>query len=255
MLWYKSWLETRWRFLIGLALLICSTAGVILIHPRLMALMPMADTIDPVGELGQRIKESVDLSRTYRGYVWSQLFRQNLTQMGTLFAILLGTGGLFSYSSGGAALFTLSLPASRNRVVGVRAAAGLAEWLVLAFVPSLLIPMLSPAVGEAYGVGDVLAHSLCLFVGGSVFFSLAFLLSTVFPDLWRPMLMACAVAVVLAIAGQAFREISRYGVFGVMSGEDYFRTGALPWLGLVVSVAATTVMLYASALNVARQDF
>jgi len=40
-----------------------------------------------------------------------------------------------------------------------------------------------------------------------------------------------------------------------MSGEDYFRTGALPWLGLVVSVAATTVMLYASALNVARQDF
>jgi len=73
--------------------------------------------------------------------------------------------------------------------------------------------------------------------------------------LWRPLLMACAVAVVLAIAGQAFREISRYGVFGVMSGEDYFRTGALPWLGLVVSVAATTVMLYASALNVARQDF
>jgi hypothetical protein len=255
MLWYKSWLETRWRFLIGLALLVCSTAGVILIHPKLMALVPMAATIDSGGEIGRRIKESVDLSRTYRGYVWSQLFRQDLTRMGTLFAILLGTGGLFSYSSGGAALFTLSLPVSRNRVVGVRAAAGLAEWLVLAFVPSLLIPVVSPAVGEAYGVGDALAQSACLFVGGSVFFGLAFLLSTVFTDLWRPLLLACAVAVVMAIGGQAFRDVSRYGVFGVMSGEVYFRTGALPWLGLLVSAAATTVMLYASALNVARQDF
>lgn len=255
MLWYKSWLETRWRFLIGLALLMCSAAGVILIHPRLMALMPMADTIDPAGELGRRVKESVDLSRTYRGYVWSQLFGQNLTQMGTLFAILLGTGGLFSHSSGGAALFTLSLPVSRNRVVGVRAAAGLGEWLVLAFVPSLLIPLLSPAVGETYGVGDALAHGVCLFVGGAVFFSLAFLLSTVFTDLWRPLLMACAVAVVLATVGQAFRDVSRYGVFGVMSGEVYFRTGAFPWLGLLASTGATTAMLYASALNVARQDY
>jgi hypothetical protein len=255
MLWYKSWLETRWRFLIGLALLMCSTVSVILIHPQLMALVPMAGTIDPGGEIGRQIKESVDLSRTYRGYIWAQLFRQNLAQMGTLFAILLGTGGLFSHSSGGAALFTLSLPVSRNRVVGVRAAAGLGEWLVLAFVPSLLIPVLSPAVGEAYGVGDALAHGACLFVGGSAFFGLAFLLSTVFTDLWRPLLTACAVAVVLATVGQAFRDVSRYGVFGVMSGEVYFRTGALPWLGLLVGAAVTMALLYASALNVARQDY
>lgn len=255
MLWYKSWLETRWRFLIGLALLMCSAASVVFIHPRLMALMPMADTIDSGGELGRRIKESVDLSRVYRGYVWSQLFRQNLTQMGTLFAILLGTGGLFSHSSGEAALFTLSLPVSRDRVLGVRAATGLAEWFALALVPSLLIPLLSPAVGEAYGVGDALAHSVCLFVGGSVFFSLAFLLSTVFGDLWRPLLVACGVAVLLALGGQAFRDVARYGVFGVMTGEAYFRTGGLPWPGLLASIAAAAAMLYGAAINTARRDF
>ena len=109
---------------------------------------------------------------------------------------------------------------------------------MLAFVPPLLIPLLSPAVGEAYGVGDALAHGACLFVGGSAFFGLAFLLSTVFTDLWRPLLAACAVAVVLATVGQAFRDVSRYGVFGVMSGEVYFRTGALPWLGLLVGFPA-----------------
>ena len=52
--------------------------------------------------------------------------------MWTLFAVLLGTGGLLSQASGGGALFTLSLPVSRNRLLGVRAATGLAELLVLA---------------------------------------------------------------------------------------------------------------------------
>ena len=138
MLWYKSWLETRWRFLIGLALLMLLR----LRHrarriPKCMKLLPLAPRVDLSGELGRRIAEAVELSRSYRGYVWSQWFRQNMPQMWTLFAVLLGTGGLLSQASGGGALFTLSLPVSRNRLLGVRAATGLAELLVLALVPSL----------------------------------------------------------------------------------------------------------------------
>src|SRR5205814_9824753 len=120
------------------------------------------------GEIGRRVREAADLARTYRGYVWSTWFRQNLAQMTTLFAVLLGTGGLLSQP-----LFTLSLPVSRTRVLGARAAAGLAELFVLVFVPSLVIPLLSPAVDESYGIGSTLVHGVCLFVVGSVFFSLA----------------------------------------------------------------------------------
>ena len=29
MLWYKAWLETRWRFLIGLAVLVCSAVAAV----------------------------------------------------------------------------------------------------------------------------------------------------------------------------------------------------------------------------------
>ena len=85
-----------------------------------------------------------------------------MTQMLSLFAVLLGTGGLLSQASGGGALFTLSLPVSRKRLLGVRAATGLAELLALAFVPPLLLPLLSPAVGQSYGIGDALVHGACL---------------------------------------------------------------------------------------------
>ena len=251
MLWYKSWLETRWRFLIGLVLLMCSAAGVVFTFPRVQELLPLAPAADVGGELGRRIREAVEMSREYRGYVWSQGFRQNFAQMGTLFAVLLGTGGLIS---GGAALFTLSLPVSRRRLLGTRAAAGLGEWLVLAFVPALLIPLLSPAIGESFSVAAALVHGACLFVGGAVFFSLAILLSTVFGDVWRPLLIALTVAVVLA-GLEAFGDLSDVGVYSVMSGDAYFRTGALPWAGLFVSAAASAGMLYAASATIANRDF
>jgi ABC-type transport system involved in multi-copper enzyme maturation permease subunit len=162
---------------------------------------------------------------------------------------------MLSESSGRGVLFTLSLPASRNRLFGVRAAAGLAELLVLAFVPSLLIPLLSPAVGETYGVGNALIHSACLFIAGAVFFSLAFLFSTMFDDLWRPLLLALAAAGALWLFELALRDLAPYSIFRVMSAEVYFRTGQLPWLGLLACAIASAAMLYGAAINMAHQDF
>jgi hypothetical protein len=251
MLWYKSWLETRWRFLIGLALLMCSAAALVFTYPRVRDLLPLAPPIEVGGELGRRIQEAMDLARDYRGYVWSQGFQQNLANMGTLFAVLLGTGGLMS---GGAAVFTLSLPVSRRRLLGTRVAAGLAEWFVLAFVPALLIPLLSPAVGETYSVAAALVHGVCLCVAGTVFFSLAILLSTVFGDVWRPLLIALAIAVALGTV-EAFADLSRFGIYSVMSGGSYFRTGALPWAGLFVSAGVAAALLYGAAANIASRDF
>jgi hypothetical protein len=255
MLWYKSWLETRWRFLIGLALLMISAAGAVIAYPRVVKLLPLANTVDLGGEIGRRIKEIAELARSYRGYVWSQWLRQNMTNMLTLFALLLGAGGLLAQASRGGALFTLSLPVSRNRVLGVRAATGLGELLVLAFVPLLLLPALSPAVGETYGIGDALVHGACSFVAGAVVFSLTFLLSTVFSDVWRPVLIAGSAAGLVGLCEPFFPDLARYSLFGIMDGEVYFRGGGLPWAGLLASAAVSAVMLYAAGRNVARQDF
>lgn len=255
MLWYKSWLETRWRFLIGLALLMMSAAGSVLAYPHLVKLLAAVPIPDLGGAIGRQIREGAELARDYRGYVWSQWFRQNMAQMWGLFAILLGTGGLLSQASGGGALFTLSLPASRNRLLGVRVATGLAELLVLAIVPALVLPVLSPAIGQTYGVGDALIHGTCMFVAGAVFFSLAFLLSTVFSDVWRPALIVICVATVLRLCEELFRDQSAFSLFRVMNGEDYFRGSGLPWLGLLASAAVSVALLYTATRNIARQDF
>jgi len=254
MLWYKFWLDTRWRFLIGLVLLAGSAFSIALAYPRVMQLLPLVPAADTGGEIGRRIREVALLSREYRGYVWAQWFRQQPTQLGTLFAVLLGTGGLES-PSGGGALFTLSLPVSRERLVAVRAAAGLVELLTIALVSSLVFPMVSPAVGQSYGVGSALVHGLCWFAAGSVFFSIALLFSTVFSDVWRPLLLACTVAIALAMSEFVFRDLAPYSLFRVMSAESYFRTGSLPWAGLAASAAISAGVLYGAARTFARRDF
>jgi len=256
MLWYKSFLETRSRFLIGLCILLMSVFGTVYAYPRVERLLPIvpAAAMAGGGLVAERIKDIAVLSSTYRGYIWAQALRQNVTQMFSLFAVLLGAGGLATQGTRGA-LFTLSLPVSRNQLLGVRTATGLAELAALAFVPLLLLPVMSPGVGQHYGLGDALVHGLCFFIAGAVLFSAACLLSTVFHDQWRPILIVCLFAALLGIAEPFFGELSRYSLFGTMDGEIYFRGGGVPWLELLASAAVSAALLAAASRNLARQDF
>lgn len=256
MLWHKSWLETRWRFAIGLALLICAAAAVVLVYPRMKELIPrVVPPADARGELARQIREAAELASDYRGYVWSQWFAKQATQMVTLFAVLLGTGGLVAQTARGGGLFTLSLPVSRERLFAARAGTGLAELAVLAVVPALVIVALSPSVGEHYPLGDALVHAGCGFVAAGVWFAVASLLSTAFADVWRPLGLALFAAIALGLSEQVVPAVSRFSVFPVMSAERYFRGDGVPWLGLAAAAAATLAMLYGAARNLARQDF
>jgi hypothetical protein len=79
MLWYKAFLDTRGRFLIGLALLPCAGIFMVLAYPRVIALLPSVSGIDTSGAIGRQIGDAIELARDYRGYVWSQWFQRTPT--------------------------------------------------------------------------------------------------------------------------------------------------------------------------------
>ena len=254
MLLYKSWRETRWRFLIGLPLLICSAGLVVMAWPKVLQLLPLASSLDMGGEIGRRVQEAVEAQRSFRGFIWSQVFSKTLTNMVTLFAVLLGIGGLLSPASRSAS-FTLSLPATRNRIVGIRAATGLAELLTLTLLPALVVIGVSPAVGESYSLPDALVHGLCLFAAGAVFFGLASLLSTIFTDFWRPLVISLGIAMAIGTLEMLFGGRMGYGIFRTMSGETWFRSHQFPWPGFLACLAASAGLIWCAAINTARRDF
>jgi ABC-type transport system involved in multi-copper enzyme maturation permease subunit len=256
MLWQKAWLETRWRFISALVILTLLAGGNVFEYLATSRLLPQLDATaipsDSSGVIGAAIRDAIELQKDFRGFTWYRTFRDNLTNTGVFFAILLGCGGLLSESSKGSALLTLSLPVTRRRLFGVRTLTGLAQCLAIAIVPPLTIPLMAPAIGQQFSVVDALAHGLCLFVVGALFFGLASYLSTLFGDIWRPLLVSLVIACVIAVASFAVPPIN---VFSVMNGESYFRNGSLPWTGLLTSAVLAMALLYSAAETLERQDF
>jgi ABC-2 type transport system permease protein len=257
MLWHKAWLETRSRFITALIVLTMMSGSNVYDYLATKTLLPRlnATTETPAAEasgLSEMLREAIDLQKDFRGFIWYQAFRQNLTQMGVFFAVLLGCGGLLHESAKGSALFTLSLPVTRRQLLGARIGNGLAQWLAIAMVPPLAIPILAPAIGQHFSVVDALAHGLCIFFVGAIFFSLASFLSTMFTDIWRPLLIAIGIACAVALASVAVPQLA---IFSVMNGESYFRNGSLPWAGFVTSAVIATALLYGAAETLERRDF
>ena len=257
MLWQKAWLETRWRFVSAIVILTILAGGSVFDYLATQRLLPQLEstTASPVAEssgLAAAIREAIELQKDFRGFIWYRTFRDNLSNMGVFFAILLGCGGLVSESSKGSALFTLSLPVTRKQLLGARTGVGLAELLAISMVPPLTIPILAPSIGQQFSIVDAFAHGICIFVVAAVFFSLASFLSTLFADIWRPMLIAVGIACLAAVASFVVPQLA---IFSVMSGESYFKTGSLPWAGFLTSAAIATALLYSAAETLERRDF
>jgi len=125
--------------------------------------------------------------------------------------------------------------------------------LALAFVPSLLISLLAPVVGESYSVTDALVHGALLFVLGSVFLAVAMLASAIVDDFGRAIVITA-----VAAFGIGYAELllpRGHGLFHALTGGAYFRAGALPWPELVLGVALTGALIYGAVAHLARRDF
>src|SRR2546429_4472573 len=134
MLWYKAWRESQTRFLLSVVTIAGLCAAFVVFHVVFHS-------------QGAGIS---DRPLTYMEYIWRIVYKGYLRELFVMLALLLGIGGLLRERDHGTAGFTLALPVSRLYVAAARAAVGLLEVAALSLVPALVIPALSPLVGQFY---------------------------------------------------------------------------------------------------------
>jgi hypothetical protein len=90
-----------------------------------------------------------------------------------------------------------------------------------------------------------------------VFISFTFLLTAIFNSQLKVMVVGIAIALGLffPFMGHSVEEFSWWHIYHVMSGETYFRSGQIPWLGLLASLAVSALMMFAAVRIYERRDF
>jgi len=244
MLAYKAWLETRWRFLAALTLLIAITVYTVL----------RANSIIHDREVFRH--EHI----LYAQYIWIILYKGYLQTLWLLSAVMLSLGGIWREQATGVAGFTISLPVSRRRLVLVRTAIGVLEVTTLAFAPSIIIWALSPITGNSYPLAEAISHSILYVGGGLIFYGLGVLLSYLMQGEFSVPTSAFGLCLVLYILFQVFR-FETYNPYDLMSGKHYLNPntfllrGQLPWLPLVVFVLGTLTTIFVSVKVADARDF
>lgn len=257
MLWpllTKTWLETRSRFLIGVLAVAGLTLALVLsqdlLRTRLSGRAPAA-----VG--------AAFAALTYADYIHRFLYTGAVQPLGQLIALVLAMGGLQRERETGTTALTLALPVSRRELMGMRAAVGIAEVSVLALVPGVLIPAMSPLVGESYPVSQALGFAVLWIAAHTTIFSAALLVSTIVPSqmtallvTWLLLLAHSAIALLPAL--QPFRLNLGWIATGV--GMPYLNPTTslligLPWDRLLVMGLLSFGLITAASRVTEHQDY
>src|SRR5690242_2693891 len=152
LLW-KSWCESRTRFLILFIALIFIVTYIMLTGPSFIK-----------GYAKLHPDEPMDFNE----YVWQALFNYYFQGLWILCAIVLGLGGLLREYDLGVSMFTLSLPVSRNNLLKTRFLLGVTQAVLLGIVPSLLLPLFSLWYGYHYPLSDALIFGFLMTTAGMI---------------------------------------------------------------------------------------
>jgi len=261
MLWYKSWLETRTRFFIGIALVAAACAFFVFGNPMIVAQWKSDQILHPEYYDPPWLMQAIE---DYSFFLWHFLSAAFLQQIWVLFALLLSFGGIAREATQGAAGFSLSFPVSRRRMIAIRSAVGAAELVVLAFTSVLLIPLFSVLIGKSYSMQQAALHCGLLCVAGMVTYMLGIFLSTAIRGEYTPVLVGISSAALLYFFIQPYadgsapepRLIRCINLPGVLAGPPEISSlAAIPWMGLMASMILATALFWAALALTDKRDF
>ena len=245
MLWFKAWRESRVRFLLSAVALAVICASFVFFR------------VDASSGIG-------DEPLSYAVYIWRNTYKGYLRELFMILTILLGLGGLAPERDHRTVGFTLALPVSRWRLLVTRVLVGFAEVILLATVPAVVLPILSPLVGQAYPSAQAWSFTILWATVGSLIFAMSVLASVVLGgEFTAPIAALLGLVSYSFLADRPLVERHLVDIHDVMSGTNmaYFTepagvlTGPLPWSTLFAVLLTTAALIVIGAAITNRRDF
>ena len=232
MLFYKAWLESRTRFLLGLLTLTGLSAVFVFFNNDVRTIV-------------------TDHEVSYVEYIWKGIFKGHLRDIYVILTLLMGLGGLDRERSYGTAAYTLALPVSRWRLIAARGIAGMIETAVLAFLPASMVPALSPFIHESYPWRLALQFGTLWTIGGILIFAIGFLASVIFTGEYSAAIAALVVLFGYSItADLPGMEHYLIDFHDVMNGSGPHDASTLAAISLIA-----TITIWFAGFVTSRKDY
>ena len=235
MLWFKAWLETRWRF--GFLIL---SIFVIWLTPHWLP------------SFGIRLPTGVPASRLWMAIHLGSVLLCIFT------AIYLAGSGINSQTTYAATsgfhpsmLFTLSLPVSRRRLLFVRAGLGALQTSFLVVIMAGYTLVQRPGATSTL---QWLAYMTRAIGCTMAVYALSVLLACLLDEMWQLMCGCLCWAAVLVLQLR-FDLVSRLSPLRGMSLISYPLGGPIPWAPITASVLLTIAFLSLAVLVVRRKEY
>jgi Ca2+/Na+ antiporter len=223
MLWYKGWLETRFRLVFVLAV---------------VALLFIAQSH---GGDKVQVRGAIFMAGAS---VW-------------LICVFLAAAGIVTQQSlqavkglHGSTLFTLTLPVSRFRLLAVRAGLGWLEMVGGIGWVCCLLWFLFPTIRGRTTPREMAEYAAVLIVCGSVFYCVTVLLATFLDDLWRVWGSFLCYGAIWWLMYRIPAPAS-VNIFWAMGDGSPVLARTMPWTAMAFALGLATVLFFA-ALKVAR---
>ena len=219
MLWYKGWLETRWRMLFSFGFVAYSTA---VAHWGPMKAME------------------------------ARMQLQTMLIFWLVVPIMLASSGIKTQASfrslrgvHGSMLYTLTLPVSRFRLIVARYVVGALEIALVYLTTTFAIRFLSSTLSVHASYTDALKAAFVMAVCGTFFHSMAVLLSTFLDDLWQVWGSMLATGILFWIS-KIVPVPRAMDVFRTLTLDSPLITHAIPWAGIGTSLIGAAILFFAA---------
>jgi ABC-2 type transport system permease protein len=235
MLWYKAWLETRWRFvfMVGSILLIWLT--------------PLW-----LPSFGFRLPQGVPASKIWMGVHLGSVL---LYIIAANFLAGSGVNSQTTYAAAsgfhGSMFFTLSLPVSRRRLLLVRAGLGALLTSALVAVLAGYTLLQRPGGASSFEVVEYVARSI---VCTMAVYALSVLMACVLDEMWQ-FYATSFFWMAFYLAQSRLAVIAWISPLRGMSLFSYPANAPMPWAPIVASLAFAGICLCASVLVLQRKEY
>lgn len=228
MLWYKAWLETRWRFLFMIGSLMLVWFGIPLLVP------------------------GAPMKRLWLGLQLGSILLYCCTAL-FLAGSGINTQTTYAATSGfhGSMLFTLSLPVSRRRLLFVRAGLGAIETGVFVAMMAGLTLLQAPAAVSPFQALQYLTRAVVCTMS---IYALSVLLACLLDEMWQFVGASLCLSAFFMLQSR-FDVVSRISPFRGMSLISFPVTAPMPWAPMVASLIFAGLLLYASVLVLQRKQY